>query len=98
MALIQLCFSFLIFCVAIGSLVSIFVFIIDVIKWHKKEERVKIVPSVQKLPDELTKESEVKEDAPRDNNRNRGDNSDSSSDNSANAGQSSASALFDSWL
>lgn len=98
MALIQLCFSFLIFCVAVGSLVSVLIFVIDVIRWHKREERVKIVPSVQNLPDELTKESEVKENAAGDNNGNRGNNSDSSPDNSANAGKSDTSAIFDSWL
>lgn len=96
--MISFCIGFLIFCVAIGSLVSVVIFVIDIIKWHKKEERVKIVPGVQKLPDELLKESEVKKDAPRDNNGNRGDNSNTSPDNSANAGQSNTSAIFDSWL
>lgn len=98
MSLIYLSLSFLFFCVAIGAVISIFVFIIDVFKWHNREERVKVVPSIQKLPDDLLKESEVKKDVPRDTDGNRGDDTNSSSDNSADAGKSDTSALFDSWL
>lgn len=59
MSLIYLSLSFLFFCVSIGAVISIFVFIIDVFKWHNREERVKVVPSIQKLPDDLLKESPV---------------------------------------
>lgn len=43
--MIKLAFSFLILCVALGALVSIFVFCADVIKWHDKENKVVVVPS-----------------------------------------------------
>lgn len=43
--MIKLAFSFLLFCVAVGAIISVFVFIIDVIKWHDKEEKVVVVPS-----------------------------------------------------
>ena len=59
MALIQLMLSFLLLCVAIGAVGSFFVFLFDVIKWHKREERVKVRGSAEKLPDILKTEIEV---------------------------------------
>ena len=84
-----------------GAVGSFLIFAVDVIKWHKKEERVKVVPSAQKLPDKLLKESEVKEDdrqSQRSSDGNRGDSSDTSAADPAGSGQPDTSALFDTWL
>lgn len=88
MKVICLMISFLIFCLSIGALVSIFIFCIDVLRWHGQEKRLKIVPSAQQLPDEFkeVKESEVKQD----------ERSSSKSDR-ADAGQSDSSAIFTLW-
>lgn len=40
-----LCLFFIIY--LFGAIASIFIFAFDVIKWHSKEERVKIVPSAE---------------------------------------------------
>ena len=66
MAFIKAMFGLLLFCIAIGSLISIFIFTVDVIKWHDKEVKVKITPS--NAPDQsednpTIEESEVKEHA-----------------------------------
>lgn len=65
--MIKLCFSLLLLALALGALVSIIIFAIDVIKWHDKEERFDIQPS--KSPEEIIgeilsnhTESEVNED------------------------------------
>lgn len=65
--MIKLCFSLLLLALALGALVSIIIFAIDVIKWHDKEEKVYIQPS--KSPEEIIgeilsnhTESEVNED------------------------------------
>ena len=50
MALITLCISLILFCVACGAVGSFFVFLFDVIKWHNQEKRTKISASAQKLP------------------------------------------------
>ena len=57
MALIKLMLGLLIFCVSIGAIVSIGTFLVDVIKWHDREEKVVIVPSAQDPEQEI----EVKE-------------------------------------
>lgn len=90
MKLVFLMISFLIFCVSIGALISIVVFCIDVFRWHSQEKRLKIVPSAQELPDEfkeISKESEVKNDA-----------GVSPVSDRTDAGQSDSSAVFASWL
>ena len=49
-----------IFIMCIGAFVSIFIFAVDVIKWHDKEEKVNITPSAQEPePDLNEKEVEV---------------------------------------
>ncbi len=97
MSLIFLSVAFVLFCVGIGAIVSIFVFVIDVIKWHNSEKRSVIIPSAQILPDELKNdkdnsiESEVNDHAGR-------DSSCSSVSDRADAGQPNSSAIFSSWL
>lgn len=100
MALIQLMFSFLLFCVSIGAVGSFFVFLFDVIKWHKREERVKVRGSAEKLPDILTTESEVIESgqSERSDNGSGGSDTNSSPADEAGPGQPDTSAFFDSWL
>lgn len=100
MALIQLMLSLLIFCVAIGAVGSFFLFLFDVIKWHKREERVKVRGSAEDLPDIFIKESEVIENgqSERSDNRSRGGDPDSSAADPAGSGQPDTSAFFDSWL
>lgn len=65
--MIKMCLALLIFALALGALVSIIIFAIDVIKWHEREEKVEIVPS--KSPEEVIgeilvnyKEGEVNKD------------------------------------
>ena len=65
--MIKLCFCILMLALALGALVSIVIFAVDVIKWHDKEEKVEIEPS--KTPEEIIgeilvnyKEGEVNED------------------------------------
>ena len=98
MALIKLMFAFLIFCVSCGAVGSFFVFLIDVIRWHRAEKRVVVSASAQKLPNMFEEVNDNVRESSRSDYGNRGDNSDSSSADSDNGGQSSASALFDSWL
>lgn len=100
MALIQLMLSFLLLCVSIGAVGSFFVFLFDVIKWHKREERVKVRGSAEKLSDILTTESEVIESgqSERSDNRSGGSDTNSTSADEAGPGQSDTSAFFDSWL
>lgn len=61
--MIKTCLSLLLFALAIGALLSIFIFAIDVIRWHDKETKVKIEPSndVKKIVADILAESEVKE-------------------------------------
>lgn len=65
--MIKLCFSqclsLFLFALAIGALISVGIFAIDVIKWHEKETKVKIEPSndVKKIVSDILAESEVKE-------------------------------------
>ena len=73
--MIKACFSFLILCVSIGALVSIVIFAVDVIKWHSREERFKVVPSAL--------ESEVNTIERGDTGRDRGANRDGTSDRGA---------------
>lgn len=101
MALVQLCFSCFLLFLAFGAAGSFIIFSVDVIKWHKKEERVKVVPSAQELPDELLKESEVKEDveqSQRSDNGNGGSDSDTSAADAAELRQPDTSTFFDTWL
>lgn len=49
-----------------GAVGSFFIFLFDVIRWHRAEKRVIVSASAQELPDELTKEVNSDE---RDNNR-----------------------------
>lgn len=65
--MIKLCFCILILALALGALVSIVIFAVDVIKWHDREEKVEVQPS--KTPEEIIgeilvnyKEGEVNED------------------------------------
>lgn len=44
-------FSLLIFFISIGALVSILIFVFDVLKWHDREDRVKVVPSKSPEPE-----------------------------------------------
>ena len=48
-----------------GAVGSFFIFLFDVIRWHRAEKRVIVSASAQELPDELTKEVNSDE---RDNN------------------------------
>ncbi len=100
MALIQLMLSFLLLCVSIGAVGSFFVFLFDVIKWHKREERVKVRGSAEKLPDILTTESEVIEygQSERSDNGSGGSDTNSTPADEAGPGQPDTSAFFDSWL
>ena len=45
MAFIKLCFGLLIFFLAVGALISVFIFAFDVLRWHDREEQVIIKPS-----------------------------------------------------
>ncbi len=64
---IKVTLSILFLCVSIGAIVSIFIFAIDVLRWHDPEKKTIITPS--NLPDESDIESEVTEDAGNDNDR-----------------------------
>lgn len=61
--MIKTAFAFLLFILAVGALISVFIFAIDVIRWHDKETKVKITPS--KSPEEviadIMKSEEVKD-------------------------------------
>lgn len=59
MAFIKLCFGMLLFALAVGAFVSIVIFAIDVIKWHDKETKVKIIPSNSSEQEEDEPGSEV---------------------------------------
>lgn len=59
MSFIKLCFGLLLFALASGAFVSIVIFAVDVIKWHDKETKVKIIPSNNPEPEEDEPESEV---------------------------------------
>lgn len=89
-------------CLSFGAIGSFFIFAIDVIKWHKREERVKVFPSAGKLPDEFLKESEVKSDAPEQSSRSMdgigGSSGNTSPADSAESKQPDTSALFDTWM
>lgn len=63
MITIKLCFSLFLFFLAFGAFVSVFIFAVDVIRWHDKETKVKIEPSndVKKIVSDILAESEVKE-------------------------------------
>lgn len=101
MELIQLCFSCFLLFLALGAAGSFLIFAVDVIKWHKREERVKVTGSAQKLPDIYrTEESEVKSDgqSKRSDNGDRGSDPDSASAHADQPRQPDASALFDTWL
>lgn len=62
--MIKLTFTFLLLILAFGALISVFIFAIDVLRWHDKETKVKITPS--KSPEEviadIMKSKEVNED------------------------------------
>ena len=114
MALISLCFSFILFCVALGAVGSFFVFLFDVIKWHNQEKRTKISASAQKLPkifDERSDLSGRNDDSDSGNNGTNPNGADcgncdgdsdrdcgSSADIGAESTKRNASAIFDSWL
>lgn len=100
MALIQLTLSFLLLCVAFGAVGSFFVFLFDVIKWHKREERVKVRGSAEKLLDILKTESEVIDNgqSERSDNGSGGSDSHTSAANAAELRQPDTSTVFDSWL
>lgn len=61
--MIKLCFCFLLFSLAVGALISVGIFAVDVFRWHGKETKVKITSS--KSPEEviadIMKSEEVKE-------------------------------------
>lgn len=59
MSFIKFCFEMFLFALAVGAFVSIVIFAIDVIKWHDKETKVKIIPSNNPEPEENEPESEV---------------------------------------
>ena len=40
--MIKLCFCILMLALALGALVSIVIFAVDVIKWHDREEKVEV--------------------------------------------------------
>ena len=60
--MIKLFFCFLLFSLAVGSLITVVIFAFDVLRWHDKETKVKIQPSndVEKIVNDIP-ESEVKE-------------------------------------
>lgn len=64
---IKVALSILFLCVSIGAFVSIFIFAIDVLRWHDPEKKTVITPS--NSTDESDSESEVIEDAGNDNDR-----------------------------
>lgn len=100
MALIQVMISFLLLCVSFGAVGSFFVFLIDVMKWHKREERVKVRGSAEKLPDEFIKESEVNENGQpeRSGNGSGGSDTNTAPADAAGSRQPDTSAFFDAWL
>lgn len=59
MAVLKLSLCLLLFALALGAFASIVIFVIDVIRWHDREEVVKIVPSNSPEPEEAKIESEV---------------------------------------
>lgn len=64
-----------------GAVGSFFIFLFDVIRWHRAEKRVIVSASAQELPDKLTKEVNSDE---RDNNRSFDRSSDRGADRSPN--------------
>lgn len=64
-----------------GAVGSFFIFLFDVIRWHRAEKRVIVSASAQELPDELTKEVNSDE---RDNNASSDRSSDRGADRSSN--------------
>ena len=100
MVLIQVMISFLLLCVSFGAVGSFFVFLIDVMKWHKREERVKVRGSAEKLPDEFIKESEVNENGQpeRSDNGSGGSDTNTAPADTAESRQPDTSAFFDAWL
>ena len=64
---IKVTLSILFLCVSFGAIVSIFIFAIDVLRWHDPEKKTIITPS--NSTDESVSESEVTEDAGNDNDR-----------------------------
>lgn len=107
MALIKLCFAFLIFCLACGAVGSFFIFLFDVVKWHLQEKRTVISASAQKLPKMFEGGELNGNNSDTGNNGTVGDsNGDSHGDcrsgSSAEPGiesrERNASAIFDSWL
>lgn len=66
MLFIKLCFGLLIFFLAVGALISVFIFAFDVLRWHDREEKVVITPSHvpdPPEPEEEKLESEVIDNA-----------------------------------
>lgn len=61
---IKVCLSILFLCVSFGAIVSIFIFAIDVLRWHDSEKKTVITPSNN--PDSEI-ESEVIDNAGNDN-------------------------------
>lgn len=57
MFLFKLCLVLLLFALALGAFASIVIFVIDVIRWHDREEQVIIKPS--HVPDPLEPEEEI---------------------------------------
>lgn len=54
MAILKL-FLFLLFVIYLfGAIAAVFTFIIDVIKWHSREEHAKVIPSAQINESEVT--------------------------------------------
>lgn len=82
MAFIKFSFGLLLFFMSIGAITAVFTFVFDVIKWHDREEKVKIEPSNQA-------ESEVKTS---------GNDRDITDNDRSNAGESDASAFSAPWL
>lgn len=99
MALIKLLFLCFLLFLIFGSIGSFFIFAIDVIKWHKREERVKVVPSAGDPADNL-KESEVISygESERSDNGIGGSDPYTPAADPTGSGQPDSSAIFNSWL
>ena len=47
MALLETIFIIFFLVYLLGAIVAVFTFVIDVLKWHPREQRVKVTPSAQ---------------------------------------------------
>ena len=86
--------SMFFFVLTICAFISVIIFVIDVFRWHDREEKVIITPSAHA---DLI-ESEVITDDKRNIELSRGDDPASSDTDRTSEGQSDTSALSSSWL